>query len=167
MFSDEAQTAIRNPYCIDADQVILHLWVLPMMRGTANGWTVFRAHGYKNYDEMQVYKVQRVRMDWRRWRKPLNEALVTQTATLDTPQLQNQITQARQIHIPLLGVTVTRGKDGTYYGIKAGDEYGGFSLTWWSVEPEEWQSIDKWFHTFTNYLDKQFTQKRPVPPKQE
>jgi hypothetical protein len=175
MPSDEAEKvtriAIKNPYRVDKDQVLLHLWMLPVgrsiMDGNAVGWTILSEKNGQRYDVKATYMVQRVRWDIMKAKPPIFASLDVQKITLDSVQFLKHIAKARQTPIPLVGFKAGRGRDGAFYGMQVVDDYGGFSLTWWSAAPEEWQPIRKWLHTFTNYLDNHFSKQPPSQSKPE
>jgi hypothetical protein len=49
------------------------------------------------------------------------------------------------------------GVDGVRYGIETFNSTHRTNISWWSVYPEEWQSLIDWFEQTTDFLENEFS----------
>jgi hypothetical protein len=161
--------AIKSPYKITEGYPLVHLWQWNIWLPTM-AWTVIEMPENSDlllYDERKTYEVQRVLLhnsdpklltQKHQTSSVAPEPVVTiQRATLNTNEFLTRIAQAKQIHIPLMGVEPIVGMDGFWAGLEVVHEYGGFRLNWWAHPPDEWQEIVSWTYSFASYLDRHFT----------
>lgn len=168
------QNILHGDASLDTNaELIFHITMNPWF-DLPKGWTVFYPPSEKprqvsHHDS--IPQVQRIIWDKHQDIERAGRQLPSQfepTPTLNTALMQlnreqfdSLIEEGSRIMIPMVGLIVPVGLDGTRYTLRTENFSTRFTLNWWSNGPETWQPFTAWVFRLIRFLDEAINTEYP------
>ena len=168
----KARQMLENPQLLPKDETTrnftptLHLWITPTFTPEKH-WVFYKPRPQINPPPKPFVRqmIWRKESDFQR----LNDSLTglqegfhaeptfeTKTALIEKEMFETLHQQLSEIRFPAFARDEIRGLDGESCGVEILGFYHQARVSWWSVYPDDWQELVRWFEKIQEFLEENF-----------
>jgi len=168
----KARQILENPRLLPKDETTkhfeptLHLWISPTFTPEKH-WIFYKPQPQINPQPKPFVRqiIWQKPSDFQRLNNPLiglqegfqaEPTFETKTVEIEKEMLETLHQQLSEIRFPAFVRDEILGLDGESFGVEIFSFYHQARVSWWSIYPDDWHELVRWFEKIQRFLEESF-----------